>query len=124
MENIPNVSHFQPWSLGTLGKPERAHQRGCLELFYVVVYKLTRQTYSPAEQATAANPSIKALSDAPGSGLFEAVSAEPKTTFQIHTQVWRGETTVQRTPAQNTVTAATATKEAGKAIMQTPRNPS
>jgi hypothetical protein len=64
------------------------------------------------------------LSDAPGSGLFEAVSAEPKTTFQIHTQVWRGETTVQRTPVQNTVTAATATKEAGKAIMQTPQNPS
>lgn len=78
-----------------------------------------RQSSSPPAQTELENALIKRTS----LHMFEKQDTQPSTRHQPQTQIWRGETTVQRTPIQMSNPTAPKHTTLGGSFIQTPDNP-
>lgn len=82
-----------------------------------------RASSSPPSKAEHSNAFAKPPSTNVGLQMIGKQDIEPITRYQPQTQIWRGETTVQRTPVQMLDATIPKPTVFGGSIIQTPENP-
>lgn len=82
-----------------------------------------QQSSSPPVHTEAKNAFVEPLSTKVGLPVFEKQASQAVTRRQPQTQIWRGETTVQRTPIQMSNPTLSKQTTSDGSFVQTPQNP-